>query len=210
MFLKIKKNIRKILSFVLLIISGCLSFIYVYKEYNIDSQNKKKIEAFLNSNNYDSINKINNDNNNNRKIKSDIIDENYELILEIPKINLKKGIYNYTSKNNDVNKNIMLLKQSNMPNVKNGNVILASHSGNSNISYFKYLNKLNINDDIIIYYKGYKYIYKVNNLYKKEKKGVISIERNINKNTLTLITCDKSDKNYQLVFIAYLDFYNTF
>ena len=38
-------------------------------------------------------------------------EEKYLLTLEIPKIKLKRKIYNLESKNNNVNKNIELLKQ---------------------------------------------------------------------------------------------------
>ena len=196
------KNIKKITSIILILIGGCMSFIYIYNKYNIDVQDKNKIESFLKNNNYDSINKIND---NTQNINNDFNNDTYSLILEIPKINLKKGIYNYSSKYNDVNKNIMLLKQSSMPNIQNSNIILASHSGNSRVSYFKDLDKLSIGDNIIIYYEGYKYIYTLNTHYRQEKTGTISINRNINVNTLTLITCDKTNKDYQLVYILYLD-----
>ncbi len=201
MLLKIKKNIKKILSLILILIGTCFSFIYVYKKYNIRIQEKNKIDVFLNNNNYDSINKIDS---HIEQVSNNINDE-YLFILEIPKINLKKGIYSYESKNNNVNKNIMILKQSDMPDVDKGNILLASHSGNSNVSHFKNLDNLKYNDILYIYYKGYKYMYRVNNVYKQEKKGYINVSREINKSTLTLITCDKTNKNYQLVFICYLD-----
>ncbi len=126
-------------------------------------------------------------------------------ILEIPKINLKKGLYNINSKENNVDKNIEILHESQMPDINNGNFILASHSGTSKISYFKNLDKLNINDKLIIYYKTEKYTYKLVNIYEVDKTGSIEIIRNHNKRALTLITCNKNNKSKQLVFIAELD-----
>ena len=91
-----------------------------------------------------------------------------------------------------------------MPNIDKGNLILASHSGNSKISYFKNLNKLKINDDVIIYYQGNDYIYKVKNIYEIEKTGKAIILKNNEKKTLTLITC-KHNTNKQIVIICELD-----
>ena len=45
---------------------------------------------------------------------------NYIAVLEIPKINLKRGLLPINDKNNNVNKNVEVLKNSDMPNVKNG------------------------------------------------------------------------------------------
>ena len=138
------------------------------------------------------------------KISSDT-KEHYIAILNIPKIKLKKGLYNKKSHLNDVNKNIKILNESVMPNIENGNLILASHSGTSSISFFKNLDKLSINDDLIIYYEKEKYIYKLVNIYKVNKTGSIEIIRNPNRRTLSLITCDKVDKTKQVVYISELD-----
>lgn len=78
--------------------------------------------------------------------------EKYIAVLEIPKINLKRGIYAKNSKLNNVNKNVYLLKESNMPNEEKGNYILAGHSGTAYFSYFKNLPKLDIGDVAYVYY----------------------------------------------------------
>ena len=59
--------------------------------------------------------------------------------LIIDKINLNRGFYSINSKYNNVDHNIMVVETSNMPNITNGNLILASHSGSSSISFFKNL-----------------------------------------------------------------------
>lgn len=124
-------------------------------------------------------------------------------VIEIPSIDLKRGFLDKDSIYNDVNYNIEVLIDSDMPDIKNGNFILAAHSGNTMVSYFKNINNLSLNDDIYIYYNGHKYIYKVMNKYQIEKTGYANIVRNNNKNTLTLITCI-SNTNYQLVVICEL------
>ena len=55
---------------------------------------------------------------------------NYIGILEISKLGIKKGFLNLESPYNNVNKNVTLIEYSTMPDVENGNLILAAHSGN--------------------------------------------------------------------------------
>lgn len=131
-------------------------------------------------------------------------DENYIFVLEIPRINIKRGIFSKNSNKNNVNKNIELLKESSMPGEKKGNVILAGHSGNSYVSFFKNLPNLNNNDKAIIYYKNAIFSYKLVNRYEIEKNGYANIIRNQEKETLTLITC-KHNTNKQYVFIFELE-----
>lgn len=126
----------------------------------------------------------------------------YIAVLKIEKIGLEKGLVSKTDSNNNVDKNIQILEESDYPDVENGNVMLASHNGNGSTSYFKDIHKLESNDEVIIYYGGYQYQYKVINSYEVEKTGKINIVRNGEKSTLTLITCKGNDK--QLVIICEL------
>lgn len=128
---------------------------------------------------------------------------NYSMVLEIPKINLKKGLYDKNSKYNSVKYNIQILKESDMPNVVNGNLILASHRGNSSISYFNNLYKLSNGNQVYVYYNNVKYIYEITNMYEVEKTGTITIHRNRDETVIVLITCKKNE-NKQLVFIGNL------
>lgn len=130
---------------------------------------------------------------------------NYIGVLEIPKINLKRGFFSIDSKDNNVNKNIQVIKESDMPDVVNGNLIIASHSGNSYISFFKDLYKLSNNDTAYIYYNGIKYTYKLAGKYDVEKTGEVAIHRDNTKSTLTLITCSKDDNTKQEVYILELE-----
>lgn len=130
---------------------------------------------------------------------------NYIGVLEIPKINIKRGFLNIKDKGNNVNKNLQVIKGSDMPNVKNGNLIIAAHSGNSYISYFKNLHKLSNDDVAYVYFNNIKYTYKVVGKYDAEKNGKVTIHRDNKKNTLTLITCSQTDKTKQIVYILELE-----
>lgn len=130
--------------------------------------------------------------------------EEYTGIVDIPKISLYKGFYSKTSNLNNVKFNLYVLPESNYPDVPNGNLIIAGHSGNYNNSYFANLYKLEKEDTIIIHYDGKKYTYKITNIYIEEKTGTVRILRNKNKTTLTLITCTKDDDYHQTIYISEL------
>lgn len=129
--------------------------------------------------------------------------KNYVAVIKIPKIGLEKGLCEKGSSCNNVNKNIQILKESTYPDIANGNFILAGHSGNGRVSYFKNLNKLAQDDEISIFYQGKEYKYKVVNMYDIEKTGTANIIRNKEKTTLTLITC-RHNTNKQIVVICEL------
>ena len=128
---------------------------------------------------------------------------NYIGILEIPKIDVKRGFANINDKDNNVNKNIQIIKKSDMPNVKNGNLIIAGHSGSGRVAYFKDLYKLAIGDKCYVYYNNKKYSYEIVNTYDVEKTGKVAIKRDKNETVLTLITC-RHNTNKQIVYIANL------
>ena len=128
---------------------------------------------------------------------------NYIAVLKIPKINLEKGLVEKNSKYNNINYGVQILKESDSPDVINGNVILAAHSGTANISYFRNLDKLDLGDDAIIYYQGKTYNYKVVKKYDADKTGKINIKRDRNTSTLTLITC-RHNTDKQIVIILEL------
>lgn len=127
----------------------------------------------------------------------------YIAALKIPKINLERGLVNPNSYLNNIQYNVAFLKDSAMPDQTNGNVILAAHSGNARISYFRKLDKLSIDDKVMIDYKGKTYTYSVVHIYDIEKTGKAKIIRNQNTNTLTLITC-RHNTNNQIVIICEL------
>ena len=134
-------------------------------------------------------------------------DKTYEYYigkLEIPKIGFSRGFYDKDSTLNNVKWNIKVLKESNYPDVNNGNLIIIGHSGNYSNSYFSNLYKLTKNDIAYVYYKNTKYKYQVTNIYNENKDGNIAIKRNPNKTVLTLITCTKDDEGHQTIYILEL------
>ena len=140
-----------------------------------------------------------NKNNNNQNV------ENYIAYIMIPKIELNRGIYNTTSTLNNVNKNIYVHPVSTFPNnVSGNNLILASHSGSSSISYFKKLYKLELEDDVYLEYNGKTYHYKIKNIYTVLKDGTVALRVKQNVSTISLITCTKGDSKTQTIYICEL------
>ena len=126
---------------------------------------------------------------------------NYLGILEIPKINLKRGFYGLGNKYNSVDYNVTVINGSTYPNIENNNLILAAHSGNCSICYFENLYKLKLGDIAYISYEKNKYAYKIVDIYEVEKDGTVAIYRDYNKSCLTLITCTRNSNTKQTVYI---------
>lgn len=198
---KIKSNyiVLGLLLILLGIVMTAIIFINNIKE---NEKDKKQVEKF--------INEMNNENDTEivqetfKKSNSTSYTEKYLMAIEIPKIRLKKGIYNKNSEYNSVKYGLQIMKQSNMPDTKYGNVILASHSGSSNISYFDKLDKIEFGDKVYIYYQGDKYIYIIDYVYEQEKNGDVKIIKDKSQTTISLITCKKNSKDKQLVYVGNL------
>ena len=164
------------------------------KEVNKEDEPKEEEQTTTEENQTPSSNNTNN-----------IVNNNYVGYLEIPKINLKQGLVDLNNPNNNVNKNIQTIYPSDWPDVENGNLILAAHSGTSSISYFKHLYQLSTNDTVSVYYKGTKYTYKIVNIYNVPKNGQVAIYRNTHTTCITLITCTKNSDTLQTVYIGNLE-----
>ena len=128
------------------------------------------------------------------------IHNEYKAVLEIPKIAFKRGLYDINSHLNNVDNNIAFLNNTEYPS-SNSNTVIIGHSGSGDKAYFNDLSKLDINDNIYLYYDNNKYNFIIDNIYLVYKDGNVLVERDKNKMTLTLITCYSN--NYQLVIIAY-------
>ena len=183
----------------LLILLGIGLFCYpFFKNKVVEHQDNKKVEQFFEIQDSKEETIISN--------KEEIVTKkeiSYIGILEIPSINLKKGFYGINDINNNVNRNIEIIENSDMPDVVTGTFILAGHSGSGSYSHFKNLYKLSLNDKLYIYYNENKYSYKVVNIYDVEKTGKVKIKRDANKTYLVLITC-RHNTNKQIVIIAEL------
>ena len=179
--------------------------------YNFISDKKLFAYDYMNEQIYDNreteiydvnTTEVNTDEETNTKNYQDI--ESYIGYLEIPKIKFRRGFYNITSKLNTVEANIEIIKGSDMPDVTNGNLIIAGHSGTGWKAFFKNLYKLEVGDEAIVTYAGINYKYKITKIYKQKNTGTVSIKRNYDKSTLTLITCTKDDSSTQTIYIAEL------
>ena len=130
------------------------------------------------------------------KIGFNHIKEDIQGKIIINKINLSNNLYDINSKENTVEKNVTILKGD--FEKQNDTVVIAAHSGNSKISYFQNLDKLQINDKVKIIYNNKNYTYIIKDIWNTKKNGEIKIPQ-MNTNQLVLTTCSPNKKNYQLI-----------
>lgn len=200
-----KPNNLIIIGIIIIIIGtiiGIIPFFLQIQEHKIENN---KIDDFLTETSIKDENVDNNKIINSALSNNNKLDEKYSMVLEIPKIKFKRGIYSLDSQFNSIEYNVAIMQGSTLPDIDNSNLILAAHNGTGKIAYFNKLHKLEINDEAYIYYYGTKYKYIVADIYDVLKDGNVEINRNHNKNTLTLVTCKKDTDDRQLVIILYLD-----
>lgn len=118
--------------------------------------------------------------------------------IKIDKINLENKLYDIDSNKNNVDLNVTILKGSIEPTNDNSIMFIAAHSGYGDKAYFRNLDKLDINDEIILEYKNVKYKYIVIDKWEEKKDGDIEVNKTKEKQ-LILTTCSTKDKNKQLV-----------
>ena len=142
---------------------------------------------------------------NNEEKDNNVVKKNYIGYLKIPRISLNYGFVSKDSYYNHVDRNIQIIEPSDFPNVDGGNFIIAGHSGNASISYFKNLFLLKVGDIAKVVYNGKTYTYKIKDIYKDSRDGKVVIKRDKTKTTLTLITCSYKDRKNQTIYIAELE-----
>jgi len=126
--------------------------------------------------------------------------DNYETInieedayLEIPKINLKKPIYELDDYRNNIDYGIEILSES------NSNILyLAAHSGNSELSIFNRLIELVLGSNIILNYNGVKMEYNLKRREIHPKTGELKL--NISSVSVVLITCFEKEEQLVLFY----------
>ena len=196
------KSWLAITGFLLLFLGISAITYYVASNKNLDNQEQNALKDF-----YIKEQEIIEDDKKDEEPKNEEVKEQkkieYIAVLKIPKINLERGLVDPSSYLNNIDYNVQILKNSAMPDQKYGNVMLAAHSGNARVSYFRNLDKLSINDEVSIDYKGHTYTYKVVNIYDIDKTGKAQIFRNKNTNTLTLVTC-RHNTEKQIIIICEL------
>ena len=113
--------------------------------------------------------------------------------LIINKINLKEELFPIGSDENTIERHVSILKESN-----EDLMIIAAHSGIGPIAYFQELDKLKLNDEIILIIENKKTIYKVKEIWEEKKNGYINFNKEKTKQ-LILTTCSPNKEGYQLV-----------
>lgn len=200
---KNKSRFSKIGSFLII---GSLSIFAFYNIYNysVNKSEEQMAEEVINKP-VEETPVINNEESTAIEEKKENKQETYNYIgvLEIPKINFKRGFLDIKDKNNHVNKNIQVLENSTMPDVDGGLMVIAGHSGSGRVSFFNKLDKLKVKDQIFIYYKNIKYVYEISKYYEENKDGDIAIDKS-STSTLVLTTCSQTNKNKQIVINAKL------
>jgi len=181
MFFENKKVI--VLSVFIILLGFGYFGLYFYRYYNDNFNNKKAIDAFMNND-----------------ISSFTDDRySYNSILEIPSINLKRGILDMSSKYNDAKYNIELVKK------EEDVIVLASHNGNSYNSYFGKLVNLGLGDVINYYDNGQVYEYIYSDTYEIKKNGYADIYRKNGEKAIILCTCKDNSSDGQIIFVGYLN-----
>ena len=133
-----------------------------------------------------------------------IITNEFIGFLEIPRISFNRGFLHRDAEHNYVEKNIYVVETSQMPDVENGNLIIAAHSGSGWRAFFRYLHRVELGDYAHVHFNGIKYTYQVVDIYEYPKEGTVTIRRNSNRNTLTLITCTENSDELQTIYILEL------
>lgn len=154
----------------------------LYKTYVDNTSRIKSVEAFVS------------------KQVVDVKDEKYDYksVLQIPSIGLKGGITSIDNKYNDAKYNIELVEE------KDNLIVLASHNGNYQNSYFGKLKNMELGDEIKYYKDGKLYTYIYSNSYEIKKDGYADIYRKNNESAIVLITCKDNSDDAQIVHIGYL------
>jgi len=182
---KLKK--QKVSLSLIIILSGLFIIGYNYYEVRtINAETERRIQAFFVEKRVDSI----------------ADEESYVAILEIPAINLKRGLVNPKSSLNNVEDNITIIEGSYFPNIPNTNLILAAHSGRSRASFFRHLNQLTLGNRVILHYRNSQYIYEIIKIYTQPRVGHIGVSREEEANIVTLTTCE--GRNDQLIIVGKL------
>lgn len=177
-----------ILSFFVILFGFGYFGLYFHRYFSDNSNNKKAIEAYMDN---DTIN---------------LSDDRYRYksILEIPSINLKRGILDISNEYNDAKYNIELVKKD------NDVIVLASHNGNSYNSYFGDLVDLELGDVINYYENGKVYEYIYSDIYEIRKNGYADIYRKNGEKAIVLCTCKDDSNDGQVIFVGYLNMIREF
>jgi len=184
-----KKEKRALIFLIILLLLGIAYFtINIYIKQKEYKNNEEAVEAYLNN-------------------EIDIIPEEkyqYNSILEIPSIDLKRGLLDINSEYNDAKYNIELIKE------EENTLVLAAHNGTNGNSFFGKLSTIELGDSIKYYKNGniYEYIYSEN--YDIKKNGYADLYLKEDIKSIVLITCKDNTDDAQTVYIGYLNEISTY
>ncbi len=173
-----------------------------FGNYKLKKENEDNISNYFISKDSNEEDFKNSESSNINIVKEDKtkrIKDNYMAIIEIEKINLLQGIIKSNSYYAAIDRNVSYLSDSDLPNIKGGNFVLAAHSGNANIAYFDDIDKLEKKEIIIIYYNDIKYTYNVYLNYVVSQNQIEVLNREGDKTTITLITCQKENNKKRVI-----------
>lgn len=139
-----------------------------------------------------------------QKLEQNIAKEDYLAILDIPKLEFRREIFDVLDKRNNLNDNVMVIDKSVLPSEdKPSNVIIAGHSGNGKSAFFRELYKLQVNDEVKLYYQNIIYTYIITEIEYQDKNGSLFLKSDFD-DMLTLITCTKGNAKTQTIYYAEL------
>ena len=202
MFSKLQKNAKITLSILFIFIGIALLTFNYFGSIKSNLFNEKNIELLSQQIDMpEEVRNIEEPEEEETTITTQEVDNGYIGYLSVPDVNIKRGFTSFDSPYNSLKYNILLVTGSSMPDVPNGNLILAGHNGRSKVSFFNDLYKLQDGAHAYVTYNGKVYDYVLTNRYDVPKVGTVTISRNGSVNTLTLITCHRTDNHTQVVFI---------
>ena len=206
-----KKNKIKTYKFILFVsISIIFVFAFLIAFFSINKLSKKYISnriasnyetlKLYSNNNFDNFKNIytysENSNNNNLSINSENI--NYIIgNINIPSLDLNLPFFSYLD---DSYLSISPCRFFGEMPPNYGNLCIAGHNYDNN-EFFSNLNRLKKDDQIIIYDNSeHQYSYKIYNIFEVKENDLSPIyDFDINKHTLTLVTCNNLNKNRLIV-----------
>jgi LPXTG-site transpeptidase (sortase) family protein len=117
------------------------------------------------------------------------------MIIDIPKLKVHAAVIGGTTQS-DLKKGPCLFENSPLPDLSGGNVCLAAHRDR----WFRYIDKLVKDDDVILEFNNKKYLYKVERVFVVAKNDW-SVTYSTGYSALTLVTCISITSSEQRIIV---------
>lgn len=198
-----KGKIKAFIGSVLIILGICLIGVTLWMKYETKKEQQELVDNFKNlpevSEGIENASDKNNNSEENNNISEDKkIKENKRAIalINIPKLNLEAGIVEGV-KIEDIKYSVGHFPNTPMAGEK-GNFCIAAHRVSNYGQAFRYLDKLELGDEIQVLYKGKQYIYEVTDSFEVTPQETHVLD-NTENSTITLVTCTIGAKNRLIV-----------